>query len=1210
VSMHVGAGLCIVIVAVCTGIPADQGGVGGVLLSAEDSPPITALLSEDEGLMAASTAMDDAAEDERASQQAPKKTPPKKVPQKKAPKKPPSPPEVVQPRVSQEDVRAFRINGNMFVKHSLYVRNQLKMRNKGFGTVLNGNNGLLVYARHDDQDYGAIFKTFRNNGDIRFAHSSGMMLDSHTNAKLGYNARFRNQGASEVLLAHHGGAALVAKTLKGVGWAGQFESDRKATVKIGGPDGVGLHSVCKGGPYSARFESSKDGITPKVTLASADGSGVVVDTFSAQGHKAWSGSFTANRAIKIRLAHTSGQALRSFTRKKKVWNAEFIHDTVNVKVGNYDGQALKSHTSSSKNPVWNAYFGNQEMTAVRLAHSDGTAIAAWSFQGKSWNAIFGNGKPAASMVKIGHGNGMALESITNKGITYNSLFSNQGTNIVKLAGPHGTGLYSETKKGKTFNTIITNKATASVTVKLGGPRGEGIVASVVRGTAPAGRFQTSKSSYVELSGRGGSGIRSVTGNGQSAKWNAYIQNGVGKKRSTTLRFGGKRGFALYSKTECSNFITWNSVFKNEGVGKPTVKLAHTSGQGIYSHTTSEQNDAYNAFFGNVKISSVSLAHSNGRALHSHSESQKAYNARFGNGKHSRVYLAHGEGLSLLSTSSGNAWNAKFTSKNSAEVSLAHWDGKALYAKNDATSNSYAVHFESKTKNGKPAASVHLAHPRGHGLSARTFSKKSYAGQFSAQGVHMRLATGTGRAIDVTSETDLFSGRFRAGKVKKQKGKYRVSVELGKASGEAIRAVTEGSEAWNTYIAAGKRVQLRLAHNSGQAINSETSSGDVPNAQFSRRGQTNVQLGGVQGLAIRSSSTSGDKHNAIFSHGQASLVKLAAPSGAALQSTTLKGNTWNAIFEEKTDTGGKSKVQLVHTDGTAIRSSTAGGTKFNAEFAHKGQSVVRLSHGSGLAIDSVTRGNSAIKVPATGWQPPAQPGVKPAPTGPKQDGGELDETAFIQTTAGEGAGASAAVQTFNARFQHEGRASLHIAHQSGTVLHAKSLAGHGSVGIFEKGNGDQLQRVILGHGNGTPLIASTQSTQSWAAKISGAQSTVYLAGPRSLLYADTKQGVAPENAKRSVVTVRNNDMNLFRVRNDGRVVIGENRKGFLHVSGNAHIEGSLRTIHKGKSVDVSKMLHDMDTRNEELHRMVQEMSKQNELLMSRVSSLEAMAESQK
>ena len=65
----------------------------------------------------------------------------------------------------------------------------MKLMNKGFRTTLNGNNGLSVEATSDGAEaYGGVFKNF-GNGDVRFAHSSGMMIDSHTKAKTGFNAR-------------------------------------------------------------------------------------------------------------------------------------------------------------------------------------------------------------------------------------------------------------------------------------------------------------------------------------------------------------------------------------------------------------------------------------------------------------------------------------------------------------------------------------------------------------------------------------------------------------------------------------------------------------------------------------------------------------------------------------------------------------------------------------------------------------------------------------------------------------------------------------------------------------------------------------------------------------------------------------------------------------------------------------------------------------
>jgi hypothetical protein len=804
---------------------------------------------------------------------------------------------------------------------------------------------------------------------------------------------------------------------------------------------------------------------------------------------------------------------------------------------------------------------------------------------------------------------------------YNSLFSNQNSNLVKVAGPEGQGIYSVSKKGSNFNAQFINRATAFVHVKLAGPKGEGIVARVSQGTAAAGRFETGKigkgkrssGSFVELSKGGGRGILSVTGNGQSSHWNTIIQHGVGKKKATVLRMGGKKGLAIHSLTECRHMQTWNSFFENDGMGKPKVKLAHTSGQGIYSYTSSEQNKVYNAVFKNSKMSTVSLAHANGVGINSYSKKQNRYNAQFGNMKHSRVYLAHGEGFALLSKVFGNSWNAKFVNRKVAEVKLANWDGVAMHASNNYRSRSFAGKFESKNRQNRAAALVQLAHPDGKGLWAQTFDKKGYAAKFSFDKTVQAYLGGGSRALDVAVRTDAFSSRFQAGAKKGSAKDYTVAVELSKATGEGIRSVTNGNaKIWNTEIVHRNGGRISLAHGSGQGIRSETRNGDVANAEFSHSGKTFVKLGSPDGLALHSTSRSGSKYNAQFMHGQSSSLQVAGPSGQAIHSTTFQGNTWNAKFEDKTKHGAKTSLHVVHTDGTSIKSSTAGGTKFNAEFRHLAKSFVRLSHGSGLAIDSVTHhnpGNRISSPPQLGVKPTLRPPVRVnAPKGKsKRRGREFAaEETLIQTTEGAEQGSTSVRGSYNARFLHEGRSSLQVAHSSGTVIQARSLAGSGSIATFERGDGERSQRVTLGHASGTPLIAETRAERGWATKFSSAKARVYLAGPDALIHADTRQNLNPKNAKRQIAVFRNAAINVLQLRNDGRVQIGEKRKGYLHVSGNARIDGSLHTIHKGRSVNVAEALERVASENVELKRMVQEMAQQNAMLHQRLSMLETKA----
>merc|ERR1711924_172785 len=125
---------------------------------------------------------------------------------------------------------------------------------------------------------------------------------------------------------------------------------------------------------------------------------------------------------------------------------------------------------------------------------------------------------------------------------------------------------------------------------------------------------------------------------------------------------------------------------------------------------------------------------------------------------------------------------------------------------------------------------------------------------------------------------------------------------------------------------------------------------------------------------------------------------------------------------------------------------------------------------------------------------------------------------------------------------------------------------------------------------------TNSQKSWVSRFTGSKSTVYLAGADALIYAHTKQGVTPQNAKKYIATFRNSVSNAFRTRNDGRVEVGAKRKGYLYVSGNAYIAGSLKTTHKGKKVNMMEELDRVKEENSAMKRMLSEMQAQNAALL--------------
>ena len=71
-----------------------------------------------------------------------------------------------------------------------------------------------------------------------------------------------------------------------------------------------------------------------------------------------------------------------------------------------------------------------------------------------------------------------------------------------------------------------------------------------------------------------------------------------------------------------------------------------------------------------------------------------------------------------------------------------------------------------------------------------------------------------------------------------------------------------------------------------------------------------------------------------------------------------------------------------------------------------------------------------------------------------------------------------------------------------------------------------------------------------------------------------------------------------------VIVGEDRKGYLKVSGNAYIEGSLRTIRKGKPVDITGEMEEVREENAAMKKMMQAMQKQNAALVARLEAMEA------
>merc|ERR1711871_30489 len=215
------------------------------------------------------------------------------------------------------------------------------------------------------------------------------------------------------------------------------------------------------------------------------------------------------------------------------------------------------------------------------------------------------------------------------------------------------------------------------------------------------------------------------------------------------------------------------------------------------------------------------------------------------------------------------------------------------------------------------------------------------------------------------------------------------------------------------------------------------------------------------------------------------------------------------------------------------------------------------------------------------------------------GGMLDQETLLQTTehAGEPSG------VFNARFTHISRSSVKLAGSDGTTLFAQSMNGPGSAAVFEKGKGETFQRLTLGHNTGLPLMAGTASTQSYVARLSGPKSTVFLAGPDELIYAQSKKAVTKENAKKNIMTIANQQTKFLQMRNDGRLIVGENKQGYLYVSGNAHIEGELRTILDGKVVNVNEEMVRVKEENMSMRKLLQEMQQQNAALMARMESLE-------
>ena len=572
---------------------------------------------------------------------------------------------------------------------------------------------------------------------------------------------------------------------------------------------------------------------------------------------------------------------------------------------------------------------------------------------------------------------------------YNADFTNFVNGHVSLAHSNGMMIDSQSKAKSGPNARFRNQGMTEV--QLASQSGRAIHATSPQGGDWTGFFSNKATTVVKLAGPDGTGLHCETKTGKAS---AIFVNA--KSRVDISTIGGQ---AIQSSTTGAS-ATWNAQF--EANGKSKLVLAHTGGSAIHSSTS--EGKVWNAEFHHTKNVELKLAHETGMGIRSYTTSGKTWNAYFGHSGRSVVRLGHPSGMALAAwTFSGEEWNAEFGNgkPTKAQLKLVHHSGAVINSQTNA-GLAYNARFTNQD-----ASTVSLSRSDGSGILSVTHKGTSYNTQIqnTVGGVDLSLAgpTGTGIWSKTTKQTKVFNSVFES---------LSASVKLASGDGTGIQSITEKGK-WNMHIQHGK--------------------GEHKTSM--------VQLGGAQGAAI-------------YSH------------------TKCKASAWNGVFVN--DGLGRSSVKVSHTDGTAIHSQTSGETNkvFNAIFANMEKAVVSVAHSDGTAIKSTSKASGQFSA-------------------------QFSNNAASEVKLAHGAGLALSsvshMGEWNALFQNTKMATLKVGKADGTVFHAVS-AGHGWAGIVENPT-ENVVVSLAGSGGAGISAKSTAGSTQWSGHFSHSKKAeVRIGGP--------------------------------------------------------------------------------------------------------------------
>lgn len=181
--------------------------------------------------------------------------------------------------------------------------------------------------------------------------------------------------------------------------------------------------------------------------------------------------------------------------------------------------------------------------------------------------------------------------------------------------------------------------------------------------------------------------------------------------------------------------------------------------------------------------------------------------------------------------------------------------------------------------------------------------------------------------------------------------------------------------------------------------------------------------------------------------------------------------------------------------------------------------------------------------------------------------------------------------------------MHVAKDDGTALEVRSLAGTGSTMTVERGSGANEQHIEMGKSGGEALRVKSMSETQYTAQFSNSAVDVKLAKGEALIHAHLKRPSTQKTKDLKVVEFKNNDQSLMQIRNDGRVILGENKKASLFVSGNTKIEGTLHTVHAGETMNLAEEIVRLRKQNAEMKEMMLTMKAQTEAAMTQLATMQ-------